>query len=308
MAAAIGLLAGCRSTKDRDLRLGIERGGTVALPLWFTQPGGAEQEDVPVSLGLELPRHLLRFERKYGLPGWVVYGVVRSLGSEEFVANGAYRAFSVTDERGESRVVVDDVNYDVPAARIEGALAKIAADCTAAENELVRKNVLGSFVVRRYGSFVLFSLKGGKTPSAGDPPGKDDNLLLSSGESRDPVETFSQGKAKELPVVGWRETATHYVTTMAGDFRYGDPIESFRRTEEDAIHDLARGLIVKFSHMQKNLTDSRVEKTGDYQEETLREDLTLRMRGVRVVRRMVDLPSASCLVVVQVPRTGVALK
>jgi len=277
------------------------RPGEVQLPEWFTMPKGDEQADTPVNLGVRLPAHLVPLAAEFGLPNWVIYGVVRSLGAREFLANGNVRTFSVSDEGGESSVIVDDVYYDVPAERIRAELAAIARACMSAENKLERHNVLGAFVRRRFGGIILFTLD-----HAGE---QESNLLMTTGESRDPMEVFDVDHPETMPVVGWRETGSHYITTMPGPFIYGNPVLAFRRTEEDAIRDLAKALLLKFSHMRKAVVDTGTGRVDDeIKEEVYREEITLRMRGVRVVRRVVDVGRGLCLVEVSVPRDGVALK
>ncbi len=289
------LVAGCRQA-------GVVRTAThpaeVHLPQWFTAPQADEQRDVPVSLGVQLPPHLSPLAREFRLPNWVIYGVVRSLGADEFLANGIFRSFSVVDERGSSRVVIDDVYYDVPMDQVRRVLSGIATECGAAETERERLDVLGSFVQRRYGGMVLFSLRRGN-----DGP----NLLLSSGRSTDPAETFARGRTPEpMPVVGWRETGGRTITTMIGTFHYGNAELSFRRTEEEAIRDLAKGLMFKFSHMSKQFIEGGDKVSEDMKEEVYREEITLRMRGVRVRRRVVDMERGLCVVEVCVPVDGVA--
>lgn len=273
----------------------------VKLPMWFTQPQGNEQADTPVNIGVRLPKHLVPFVEEYGLPSWVVYGVVRSLGAQEFLANGTLKTFSVVDSRGESSVVVDDVYYDVPSNTIRAALGAISEACMDAETELDRHNVVGANVSRRFGGILLFTL----SPAGGSRS----NLLLTSGVSRDPMEAFGSDHPEAMPVIGWRETASHYITTMPGAYIYGNPVLAFRRTEEEAIRDLAKGLLLKFSHMRKSVVDSTTGIVDDeIKEEVYREEITLRMRGVRVMRRVVDVDRRLCLVEVSVPRSGVALK
>jgi hypothetical protein len=304
MTRIVGLLGliilcacGCRGSKCVQHL----RPSDVKLPRWFTMPQGDEQTDTPVSLGIQLPKHLIALGNEFGLPHWVVYGVVRSLGAREFLANGTVKTFSVSDERGESSVVVDNVYYDVPADRIRAMLQAIAVDCAEAENELARHNALGIYVRRRFGGIILFSL---------DHVGElDTNLLLSSGVTKDPMETFDVDSPETLPVVGWRETASHYITTMPGRYMYGNPVLAFRRTEEEAIRDLAKTLLHKFSHMRKSVVDTASARVDDeIKEDTYREEITLRMRGVRVLRRAVDIDQGLCLVEVSVPRDGVAMK
>ena len=69
------------------------------------------------------------------------------------------------------------------------------------------------------------------------------------------METFRRGETGDLPAVGWRETPSAYRTVMIGTYRYGDPVGAFRLVEEDAIYDLAKGLLVKFSHVSKQLAE-----------------------------------------------------
>ncbi len=294
------LLVGC-GCGCRGPQCGLSRPSQVRLPQWFTMPQADEQTDTPVSLGIQLPEHLLALANEFGLPHWVVYGVVRSLGAREFLANGTIKTFSVADEQGESSVVVDDVYYDVPADQIRAILKTIAIDCSEAENELARHNVLGVFVRRRFGGIILFSL---------DHVGESEaNLLLASGATQDPMEEFEADSETVLPVVGWRETPSHYITTIPGRFMYGNPVLAFRRTEEASIRDLAKTLLHKFSHMRKAVVNGASGRVDDeIKEDVYREEITLRMRGVRILRRAVDIDQGLCLVEVSVPRDGVAMK
>jgi hypothetical protein len=290
-------LCGCRCTPCR-LRPQPQE---VKLPMWFTQPQGSEQADTPVNIGIRLPEHLMPLAEEFNLPSWVVYGVVRSLGAQEFLANGTLKMFSVVDSGGESSVVVDDVYYDVPASAIRSDLQAIATACMDAESELDRHNALGVNVHRRFGGILLYSLNAAGAPRS--------NLLLTSGVSKDPMEAFDSEHPESMPVVGWRETSSHYITTMLGSYLYGNPVLAFRRVEEEAIRDLAKSLLVKFSHMRKSVVDTTTGIVDDeIKEEVYREEITLRMRGVRVIRRVVDVDRQLCLVEVSVPRSGVAMK
>ena len=273
----------------------------VRLPMWFTQPTGSEQADTPVNIGLVLPQHLQPLAEEFGLPNWVVYGVVRSLGSHEFLANGVLKSFSVVDAGGESTVVVDDVYYDVSNEKIRSELGRISVACTTAETERDRHDVLGAYARRRFGGILLFSL---------DHAGENkSNLLMTSGVSNDPMEVFDSTHPESMPTVGWRETASHYITTMPGPYMYGNPVLAFRRTEEEAIRDLAKTLLHKFSHMRKSVVDNTTGRVDDeIKEEVYREELTIRLRGVRVLRRVVDVDRGLCLVELSVPRDGVAMK
>ncbi len=294
LIAVVVVLSGCSSSHCYSITP-----PDLKLPEWFTMPRGDEQSDTPVSIGIRLPDHLKQLAEEYNLPDWVIYGVVRSLGAREFLANGVIKTFSVTDESGEASVVVDEIYYDVPNSQIRSILGSIAESCADAENELERHNILGGYVIRRFGSILLFSLD-----HAGE---REANLLMATGESNDAMETFNKTHPEVMPVVGWRETSTHYITTMPGTFMYGNPVLAFRRTEEEAIRDLAKTLLHKFSHMRKSVVDGATNLVDDeIKEETFREELTLRMRGVRVLRRAVDMKNGLCLVEVSVPRSGVA--
>ncbi len=290
-------VCGCQTAREAF----APRPTEIKLPKWFTQPQGQEQSDSPVNLDVRLPSHLQPLAQEFGLPNWVVYGVVRCLGSREFIANGTVKSFSVTDERGESVVTVDNVYYDVRPRQVRGMLKAIAIECAEAETELARQNVLGAFLLRRFGGIVLFSLD-----RAGE---KKTNLLFVSGSSNDPMETFDVDDSESLPVIGWRETSTHYITTIPGTYMYGNPALAFRRTEENAIRDLAKTLLERFSHMRKSVLDTASDGPDDeIKEEVVREDIQLRMRGVKVERRAVDVKQGLCLVEVSVPRAGVAAR
>lgn len=294
VAVVVLVVSGCRSSHCYSIKA-----SELQLPEWFTMPRGDEQTDTPVSLGIRLPKHLKQLSEEYELPDWVVYGVVRSLGAREFLANGVIKTFSVTDEYGESSVVVDEIYYDVPNGQVRAILSSIAESCATAENELERHNVLGGYIIHRFGGIVLFSLD-----HAGE---QESNLLMTTGESNDAMEQFDETHPEELPIVGWRETSTHYITTIPGTFMYGNPVLAFRRTEEEAIRDLAKTLLHKFSHMRKSVVDDASNQVDDeIKEEVFREEITLRMRGVRVLRRAVDMKNGLCLVEVSVPRSGVA--
>lgn len=270
----------------------------VQLPRWYTEPPIEEQQDVPASLNASLPPHLQPLAVEFHLPDWVIYGVVRSLGAQEFVANGTFRSFSIMDEQGESQVVIDNLYYDVPMEKVHQVLVSIAAECAAAETERGRLDVLGSFVHRRFGGLILFSLSRQSDMKT--------NLLLTSGKSTDPVELFSRETTETMPKVGWKEADGYTTTTMVGAFHYGNAEQSFRIIEEEAIRDLAKGLMFKYSHMQKNFIEGGVNTRDDMKEEVYKEDITLRMRGVAVRRRAVDMGNGLCLVEVCVPVKGVA--
>ncbi|MBL7076852.1 MAG: hypothetical protein ISS31_05210 [Kiritimatiellae bacterium] len=276
------------------------------LPTWLTQPSAILEKDAPVNLHMTCPAHLAQFCDRYKLPAWVVYGVVRCLGADDFVVNGVFRRFSITDEYGEDNVVVDKLHYDVGRRRIERRLASIARAVGEADTELDRMNVLGSYVRRRFGAFVLFSLDHADAMQAA--PENFTNLLLETGECLDGMERFDRDYVAGLDLhPGWTETRDYYQVVQAGDFGYGNPMASFRRTEEEAIHELARSMVVKFSHLQRQFSTARSIDDA-VQEDAVREEIVLRMRGVRVLRRVIDPGRRVCLVTVRVPRNGVARK
>ena len=288
------LSAGCGTTG------GIHNGSAdLSLPKWLTAPSSPEQLGTPVNLGMQLPQHLRPFAAKYPLPRWVIYGVVRCLGQEELVVNGTYKVFTERENETESTVVVDEVYFDVTVNGIDSELTRIVKMCTEAESEADRIRALSSFVTRRFGGYVLFSLS--EASDTREP------LLLASGASPDTaMEVFRPGK-DNVPPVGWRETATHYISTTASDFSYSDMVGSFRRAEEDGVQEMARCLAFKRSQMRKDVTIHTGAGDVDVSEEVAKEEFLLRMRGIRVTRRFVDLDNRACIVVVTLPIDGVAL-
>ncbi len=272
----------------------------INLPEWFTRPTTVAADDVPVDIGMRLPADLVPFHKQYGdLPPWVVYGVVRSLGFQEFVVTGVLRAFTLTEGVSENRVVLDTVRYNVSADRVEAVLADVMKAYAEAGDDRARIAYLGRHLRRRFGSYALFSMVGGQT-AVEDA----NNLLMRSGVSGDQMETFTNATEGFDPL-GWRETATECRLTLAGEFRYGDAMGSFRKVEEDAIHEMARSVLVSLSHMHRQLGEG-VAMAGAVQEDVRREQLVLRMAGVRVLRRMVDLKEGACVVTVAVPKSGIS--
>lgn len=299
---AMGMF-GCVTTDD-----GMD--GRLSFPVWVTSPTSDEQRDTLVDMGMKLPKHLRELAARHGLPGWVVYGVVRCLGAQNLYARGTVKSFTVRDAIGESRVVVDDVRYNVPAGQIGPVLREISGQVAAAENDLEVRRVLGNHVRYRFGGYVLFSLR-----AAGGIPHRDllgDNPMIGTGEWKGGMETFdATGPAKPLQELGWRETASEYIVTQAGQFVYGDPVGAFRKTEEDAIYELAKSVLFKLSHLEKTAESlfGRTDRIGDViAEETLKEEVSIGIKGLRVTHRVVDLASGMCLVVVRVPKSGVYTK
>ncbi|OGV63675.1 MAG: hypothetical protein A2498_11610 [Lentisphaerae bacterium RIFOXYC12_FULL_60_16] len=271
-----------------------------SCPLWYSQPRGLEQSDAPVGFDMRLPDHLESFRRRYDIPGWMVYGVVRCLGSDEFLASGICRTYNVADRLGEDRVVVNRIHYEVPEARIRGELESIRTALDAAPDERSRQLVPGPYVKRRFGGFVLFSL------NATISTGVAGNLLEGSGQTEDPMETFVRGVSAALPAPGWEASGGAYRYTAAGEFRMRDPLRSFRITEEAAIEELVKGVMVLFSGVDRAYTASDGGREGDdLAEHVAREEVHLRLRGVRVIRRALDLEHGICLVTVTVPKSGI---
>jgi len=58
--------------------------------------------------------------------------------------------------------------------------------------------------------------------------------------------------------------------------------------------------------MNKSFIEGDVKVSEDVKEETIKEEITLRMRGVMIRRRVVDMARGLCLVEVCVPIDGVA--
>lgn len=211
--------------------------------------------------------------------------------------NGTYRSFTSIENNTESNVIVDDLYYDVTIEGIDKYLHKIDEECSSATNDLERLDVLGRHIKYRSGAYALFSLA----------PNSDENfrnLLKESGADDSPSETFTPGTGSSLPQVGWKETETHFINTIIGEFRYSDPIGSFRKTEEDAIHDMARNIVMQYSHMQKRLTIAE-NTIKDSAEEAYKEELLLKISGLSIVRRAVDIDIGASIVSISVPKAGI---
>jgi hypothetical protein len=302
-AAALCLgAAGCRTPVSITMPP-----ANVALPVWLTAPEDAEQAQAPCSLGMTLPPHLEPYAREYELPAWAVYGVVRSLGADELLVNGTFRLFILRDRAGESRVQVDKVHYDVATDRTRAELGRLAGALAGAQDEAARLDVLGRHVRRRCGQFILFALEP-ETPPPGQPC-EGARLLAGSGQSDTPLERFDVTRPPAQDHTGWRETPDAFVMTTPGEFRYGDPLGTLRATEEEAIYDLARAMVLKFSQLRKDAyAGTGPDGRDDVVEEVYKEEVRLRLRGVRVTRRIVDMKSGICLVTVTLPKSGVSTR
>jgi hypothetical protein len=256
----------------------------ILLPTWFTAPRGVEQRSAPVMLGTQLPPELAQVGKRFvGLPPWYVYGAVRCLGASEFLATGVVRTHVLNDGRAEYRCVSDSLCYNVDSQRVEEALASAERDLRETKDS-DRDKVLRRKIIRYDSGFALFSL-------AGDDGEKGDGAQ----------ERFRAGAAVPGDPVGWRATANEYRVTQVGDFAYSDPLGSLRKVEEDAISELARGTIVQLAHVRKSMTGHGQET----QEDTTRESIRVRMRGLRVLRRTVDMAEGSCRVTISVARDSV---
>lgn len=253
----------------------------ISLPLWLTQPLGDEQRSAPVMLGMSLPSELTPFGKRFaGLPPWYVYGTVRCLGADELLASGDVRTHMMNDGMAEYRHVSDSLRYNVDERRVEEVLSAVTqavAGVSGGDRDAVlRANI------RYYDSgYGLFALSDGARE-----------------EGRRGLETFRVGVKPHCEDVGWRETESELHVTQVGDFTYGDPLGALRKTEEDAIAELARGATVRLAHLQKNLS----EVGRDIVEETTKETIKVRIRGVRVLRRCIDLSEGSCSVTVGVSK------
>jgi hypothetical protein len=281
-------LTGCASTHKQAKPVKF-----LTLPTWFTAPSNKEMNCVPVRLRMKSPAHLNAFSRKYKLPGWIIYGSVRSLGTKELTVKGTYRAFAKTKPDQTEEVLVDDINYDVSISGIDSTLQRISKECIIAENETKRLEVLASHAVRQFGTYALFTLKpnvtSNKNPSKEPEP--DDTQ----------VEEFRTDTPIEAIDVGWSETGTHYNTTMTGKIEYNDPFYSFMRTEENAIHEISKNIIIKFIRMRRKESITTVSSS------TTSEEIEIKIRGLHVVRRKADLSSNTCSVTITVPKNGVTL-
>jgi hypothetical protein len=133
--------------------------------------------------------------------------------------------------------------------------------------------------------------------------------LLASGYNEDLKDVFVAGGLDESFKVGWAESTSDYIVTLAGDFRYNDLVGSFRKVEEDAIYELCKTLIVDLQTLIKDaelwIKMGGFEAQKGFSEEISKEEISVNLYGVRVLRRVVDVDNAACIVVVKVPKSGV---
>jgi hypothetical protein len=116
------------------------------------------------------------------------------------------------------------------------------------------------------------------------------------------METFRADTQPECEPAGWRETASGYFVTQTGDFNYGDPLGALRKTEEDAIAELAKGIMVRLAYLEK----SGMMVGSDAREAATKETVRLRLKGVHVLRRSVNLADGSCRVTKGLSKSGVS--
>lgn len=258
----------------------------LSLPLWLTAPSGDEQREAPVLLGMKLPPDLTPFgERFASLPPWYVYGTIRCLGAEELLASGTIRTYSMDDGAAEYRHVVDTLRYHVDAQKVAAALASATQALVYARDDLDREVTLRANLRHYYTGFGLFSL----STSAG-----------SDGAAG--MESFRADTPPKCEPAGWRETASDYFVTQPGNFNYSDPLGAFRKTEEDAIAELAKGIMVRLAFLEK----SGITVGADAREAATKETVKLRLKGVHVLRRSVNLADGSCSVTIGLPKSGVS--
>jgi len=252
----------------------------IALPTWLTAPVGEAQRDAPLLVGMRLPPELAEFGKRYPvLPPWAIYGTVRCLGSDEFLATGSIRRFTMSGESAtEYRHVVDTLRYHVDAVRVDTALASATQLCASATDEAAVRHALEGYLRYHHRGFALFSLQHRGSDAA----------------RTESVEVFRVGEKPACDPVGWRETGEEFRLTYVGDFNYSDPLGAFRKTEEEAIAELARTTLIRFADMQK--------QADEFREVASKETLSVRIRGLRVLRRAVDLDSGTCFVTVCVPK------
>ncbi|OVE75586.1 hypothetical protein BVX97_04150 [bacterium E08(2017)] len=275
---AAAILTGCASTKPDK-----EEASFLTLPSWYTQPGPDHMHSVPVDLSMRIPSHLLVFRQKYELPAWVIYGAVRSLGTEEITVSAAVRTQTQKNEDASTRTQVTNLSYNVSINGIDDALQSIARKCLIAESRIKYQEVLASHIQQRFGSFILYSLEPNPKP--------DRSLLIDPSISETETERFSTEDESLQKEFGWLETDTHYVNTVPGPILQNDLLESFRKTEEEAIYDMARNILAQ--HELKDMEPGKL--------------INISIKNLYVTRRQVDLSSNLCVVTIKAPKNGVTL-
>lgn len=283
------LISGCASTEKP---MQAER--TLDLPTWYTNPTTETSELSPVSLLMKTPEHLDIFRRKYELPGWMVYGVVRSLGARELIVTATHKTYTEVKNDLSTVMVVDDIKYDVHVNGIDQALQNIARQCALAENGYKRREVILSHLTRRSGAYVLFCL------APNQRTGMD--MLTASDGDQTPMEQFSTESTETQPKPGWSESNTRYESTVIGQITNNNLFDSFRRTEEEAIYDMAKHIVIKQGKIHQASVTEKSES-----EVALQKNISLSIRGLRIDRRKVDLNMNTCIVTISVPKDGIAV-
>jgi hypothetical protein len=82
-------MSGCATTENAE-----DQERYVELPTWYTNPTPEMQNQTAVNLLMKTPEHLDVFRRKYELPGWMIYGVVRCLGAKELMVTAIHKTFT----------------------------------------------------------------------------------------------------------------------------------------------------------------------------------------------------------------------
>lgn len=281
----------------------VAEAGAVSLPTWLTRPRGSERLSAPLFAGMRVPVQLASLARRYGVPSWAVYGVVRTLGAREVVVTGVYKQLTLKDEVGSSQMVVDDITYDVSASSVRRALADMAAQLAKAKSKRERLKVLDGYVASRFGRYLLFDYRSNGSQAGGK------GLLLASGQAQGALESFDSTQTLNDLALGWVETAEAFFYTGVGRYRYSDPVGSFIAVDEDCILEFAKSIIVKSSTSERSfkLRDegAGMVNLGVISEEFLREEVLLRIRGLEVVRRAVLPREGLCSVTLKVARSGV---
>ena len=241
---------------------------------------------------MKMPDHLELFRRKYELPGWMIYGVVRSRGTRELIVTATHKSYTEVENDLSSVMVVDDIQYDVNVNGIDQALQKIARECALAENGQKRREVIISHLKRRWGPYVLFSLEPRRVAGL--------SMLASTDGDKTPMEQFSTASTEIQTKLGWSESSTRYENTLVGAIRNNNFYDSFRRTEEEAVYDMAKNVVIKYSKMREaSVLDSNESEASKQNK------ISLKIKGLRIDRRKVDLLSNTCIVTISVPKDGI---
>ena len=151
-----------------------------------------------------------------------------------------------------------------------------------------------SHLMRRSGAYVLFSL---------EPNQKTGLSLLATADGEEtPMEQFSTGSTETKAKPGWSESGERYKNTFIGEIRNNNLFDSFRVTEEEAIYDMAKHIVLKYGKERQESVSSKSESEGDPEK-----NISLKIKGLRIDRRKVDLDLNNCIVTVSAPKDGVTI-